>query len=248
VKVLTEYDLRIELKNKKIDKYYVGPEMIITPSAKQFLAEKGIELVIKNKEDDVKREEKKEMTDDRKKAFVNAICEVFYDKKPEFMTHLYGNRLVLKDHPRIILRGKLDTLQAKLLEVQVVASKHKMEKLVEDLDEILKFVRSILRAEVLEEKLEDMKLLGLDEEQLREMSQNPKKYFNQEHLLPNYKMGEIVVLLNSLRCLTRETEICAIQAFKTNDGILRLDIIKGLNRLSSCFYVMMIKTFAGIYR
>ncbi|WDU82155.1 hypothetical protein [Caloramator sp. Dgby_cultured_2] len=90
------------------------------------------------------------------------------------MTHLYGNRLVLKDHPRIILRGKLDTLQAKILEVQVAASKNKMEKLVEDLDEILKFVRSILRAEVLEEKLEDMKLLGLDEEQLREMSQNPK--------------------------------------------------------------------------
>ncbi|WDU82156.1 hypothetical protein [Caloramator sp. Dgby_cultured_2] len=41
--------------------------MIITPSAKQFLAERGIELIIRNKEDDVKREEKKEMNDDKKK-------------------------------------------------------------------------------------------------------------------------------------------------------------------------------------
>ncbi|KRQ86493.1 Cobalamin adenosyltransferase [Caloramator mitchellensis] len=247
MRVLTEYDLRIELKNKKIDKYYVDAETIITPSAKQFLSEKGIELLTTNKKD-TKIEESIEIPEKNKKVFADAMYEVFYDKKPEFMTHLHGNKLVPKNHPRIILRGKLDTLQAKILEVQVIANKNKLDKLVADLDELLKFARNVLRAEVLDETLDNITLLGLNDEQLREMSQNPKKYFNQEHLLPSYKMGDIVIILNSLRCLARETEISAIKAFKTNDGFSRLDIIKGLNRLSSCIYIMMIKVNSGIYK
>ena len=37
-------------------------------------------------------------------------------KKPEHMTNLNAKQLVLKNHPRIILRGKIDTFQAKTLE------------------------------------------------------------------------------------------------------------------------------------
>ena len=33
-------------------------------------------------------------------------------EKPEHMTQLFGNKLVCKDHPRILFRGKLDALQA----------------------------------------------------------------------------------------------------------------------------------------
>lgn len=42
-------------------------------------------------------------------------------KKPEHMTSLDAKTLVLKNHPRIILRGKIDTFQAKVLTVQILA-------------------------------------------------------------------------------------------------------------------------------
>ena len=37
------------------------------------------------------------------------------EEKPEHMTHLNGDTLVPKTHPRILFRGKLDTLEAELL-------------------------------------------------------------------------------------------------------------------------------------
>jgi len=36
-------------------------------------------------------------------------------EKPEHMTHLYPTVLVMKNHPRIEFRGKLDALEAELL-------------------------------------------------------------------------------------------------------------------------------------
>ena len=35
--------------------------------------------------------------------------------KPEHMTHLRGNSLVRKDHPRILFRGWIDALEGELL-------------------------------------------------------------------------------------------------------------------------------------
>lgn len=35
------------------------------------------------------------------------------------MTHLNGDFLVVKDHPRIIFRGKLDTLESELILCQL---------------------------------------------------------------------------------------------------------------------------------
>ena len=46
-----------------------------------------------------------------------------YSSKPEHMTHLYGNCLVPKNHPRIILRGKLDSLEAAILWAQATAQR-----------------------------------------------------------------------------------------------------------------------------
>lgn len=247
MKVLTENELRIELKNKDINKYFVDEDTIVTPSAKQYLSEKGIELVIKKKNED-KEEQKKQVTDELNEMYYNSLSETYFKEKPEFMTHLHGKKIVFKDHPRIILRGKLDSLQAKILEVQIYAVKNKLIKLNNELEEILKLVRNILRAEVLDEEIEDDKLLGLSEKELREISQHPMKYLNSNHIVPNHTMGETVILLNTLRSMSREVEINAIQAFKGQDEVIRQDIIRALNRLSSCFYIMMIKANNGSYK
>ncbi|MPN32240.1 hypothetical protein SDC9_179716 [bioreactor metagenome] len=164
------------------------------------------------------------------------------------MTQLYGNRLVYKDHPRIMLRGMLDSLQAQLLELQLKASAGKAEKLVEELEEVLQYIRNILKCEVLEEEFPKINLLGLNEDELREWSHNPMKHFNMKHVLPNYNMGELVLGLNALRSSSREVELGAIKAFKTEDGVVRTDLLKALNRLSSCLYIMMLKCINGVYK
>lgn len=251
--VLTENELRNKLRNKDIKELEITRDIIVTPSAKQYLSEKNIKLVIvenkKNGNDAENSNVKCDENDGKILPKYECFLGGYVEKKPEYMTQLYGNKLVFKDHKRIIFRGKIDSLQSSILEAQILASKASNTLLVSDLEEILSFVRNILRAEVLEEKLEKFTLLNMNEDELHEISHNPKKYFNADHVLPSYKMGELVVALNSLRSTTREVEICAFKAFKNSDGeIIREDIIRYLNRLSSTFYVMMLKCVSGNYK
>lgn len=249
--LLTESELRKQLKNTDIKEYEVAKGVIITPSAKQYLQDKNIKLVIVDTLGSKKQENSEPGKDDNGKIFPRYMCQNggYVEEKPEHMTQLYGNKLVPKDHRRIEFRGRLDSLQSKILEVQVIATKLQNEKVAKELEEILCFVRNILRAEVLEEKLPEFSLIGMSEDELREISHNPKKYFNMEHFIPSFKMGEIVIALNSIRSNIREVEICSFKAFKDFEGeITRNDIIRYLNRLSSCLYVMMFKFLSGKYK
>ena len=249
--VLTEYELRTKLRNKNVSEYVIEKNVIVTPSARQYLNDKNIKLVIKENEDDKGSALPNNVPpiDKRIKPVYVTLQGGYYEKKPEYMTQLYGNKLVLKDHPRIILRGELDNLESLILETQVKAENNKCRSLEKDLGDVLKFVRNILRAEVLEEDLGDFVLLGMNEDELREMSHNPKKYFNVDHFITQADMGELMVALNSLRSYSRKVEICAFKAFKNeNGGLTREDIVKYLNRLSSCFYIMMCKYKAGLYK
>lgn len=254
--VLTESQVRKEIRNNKdnITEYYIEKGQIVTPLAKSYLAEKNIELKYVDDVSNISNinNENKEVIKDIIKEESYKYTTVFgakLNEKPEHMTHLNGNLLVFKDHKRIILRGKVDSLESKILEVQVLCNKKNMCKLVNDLQEILEFVRKIMRCEVLEEKLDSFKLLGLSEKGLREQSHNPKKYFGIGHEFPTYEMGEEVVLINSIRSATREVELCAYEAFKGEYGqVEREDLIKALNRLSSAFWIMIYKIRTGQYQ
>nr|WP_207714661.1 cobalamin adenosyltransferase [Clostridium tetanomorphum] len=235
-----------------MDEYVVSKDTLVTPSARQYLNERNIKLVIKEEKE--KENTKNSIVDENKDKYimpkyVSMYSGGYFEKKPEHMTQLLGNKLVFKTHPRIVLRGKIDSLESRILQVQILANKERNEKLVKDLEEVIYFVRNILRSEVLEEEIKDFILLGMNESEMREMSHYPKKYFNVDHILPSYKMGEILVELNSLRSYSREVEIAALNAFKNEEGeIKRNDIIQCLNRLSSCFYIMMCKHLAGQYK
>src|SRR5262249_53225369 len=62
-------------------------------------------------------------------------------QKPEYLTHLTGDEdLVPKTHPRIVLRGKLDLLEAALLDAQVAASETGVRGLVGELGQALEYV------------------------------------------------------------------------------------------------------------
>ena len=262
--VITENELRQHFRNqnlKDVAVYETTAGTILTPSAKSFLTDHQIELrfigAIETKakatpKQDVRLQITKKLESiqnpaEGKKRY-QTLYGGFLETKPEHMTHLYGNMLVFKDHPRIIFRGKLDSLETKILEAQISCVKLNMHKLVDDLEKILLFVRQIMRCEVLSEGIEEFHLLGMSPKELREMSHFPKKHFGLEHFQPSYEMGEAVIVVNSLRTLTRETELQAYQAFKSEHGAVeREDIIQTLNRLSSLFWIMMFRIRVGQY-
>ena len=150
------------------------------------------------------------------------------------LTCLYGSQLAEKDNPIIVLRGKLDTLCAMILEAQLLGEREGRQDLVNDLQEILEFTRSIFTAEYTGTPLGEFPLLGLN---ARECCRNPEKHLGRGHLLVDKSMGALTLRLNLLRTFTREAEISAVTAFRDQ----RPDILDALNGLSSLFYVLMYK-------
>lgn len=159
-------------------------------------------------------------------------------EKPEEMTHLWGNHLVSKTHPRILFRGKVDSLMAAILEAQVLAHQRGNTLLREQLGEVLSYLRLILGAEVKESPLLETSLLGLNEKELRQISHNVKERFGIDHPIPVWEMGELPLRLNTLRAYVRETELVAVVAFGLDSESPRSDIIRAMNRLSSALYIL----------
>ena len=170
-------------------------------------------------------------------------CNIDMMQNNDCLTNLRGNLLSEKDSPIIILRGKIDSLCAMLLEAQLLGERAGNQSFVDDLQEILEFARSIFTAEYREAPMGEFRLLGLDAGDLRERCRHPEKHFGHGHLLMDKSMGELSLRLNLLRTFTSEVEISAVTAFRGQ----RPDIIGALNGLSSLFYVMTYKYLPGDY-
>ena len=155
----------------------------------------------------------------------------YLEEKPEHMTHLYGDVLVEKCHARIQFRGLLDTLEAELL-LGILET----PQLQKELEEVLELARKILRCEVLNEPLQEESLFGLDAKALRDHSHFPQKYYGQPHFMPAIADGETVLRLNRLRCAVRNAERALVAALPE-----RTDLIRGMNRMSSGIYILMIR-------
>jgi len=172
----------------------------------------------------------------------------------ENMTHIYGNRLVEKDNPVIVFRGKLDSLCAMILEAQILGEEKGNRDFVNDLQGILEFVRSLLPVEYNRVPLGEFSILGYGAEELLERSHNPEKYFGRRHLLTHHSMGALSSRLNLLRAAARETELAAVAmprdptacnsgfcGSRDIAGCCRMDIIKALNALSGLLYILIYK-------
>ena len=165
----------------------------------------------------------------------------YCEEKPEHMTHLDGVTLALKTHPRIIFRGKMDTLEANLILCRLFVPRFDRE-----LKDILGYVRLLLRCEVLGEPVPEQKICGLTEQELRQHSHFPQDYYNQPHFMPESEDGREIAILNLARCAAREAELAAAAAFTDGYGqVSRADLLRACNRLSSAVYLLMIRQRAA---
>lgn len=238
MRILTEAILRSSLlPDDSVREYRISDAVFVTESARDYLQKRGIKLIVCAQADSGG-------------GFIDAGTGRHYDEKPEYMTHLHGNFLVSKTHPRIALRGCLDMLQA---EVLVLCSRSRAAgsaALADELEDVLRYTRAILAAEVKDEPLGEMALLGFDAAGLRYHSHNVGALTGgRGQPLPDPSMSDSALALNRLRTLVRAAELKAVEAFEKRDGgSERNDIVTALNRLSSAVHIMFCREIGGKYR
>lgn len=154
-------------------------------------------------------------------------------------TYLDADTQVSKSHPRIFMRGKLDTLISATVVVQTqFDTKGKLPAVIKNgLSDVNVWLWQILQAEVSGEAMPDVSLCGMNSEAIRLVSHDPMKYLGQGHIVPDVALGANVALLNWLRAQVREVEVAYVQV-----GQERADLLEALNRLSSALYVLMLLT------
>ena len=220
----TEQQVKANIRNRDGKRvFYLGRGDQLTPGARDWLSRERIEIL---------------PAEQARPEQFKLLSGGFSEEKPEHLTHLNGDTLVHKTHPRIAFRGAMDTLEAELMLCQL-ALREPMKK---QLQEVLDFARYLLRCDVLEEKVERETLCGLDAQQLRSHSHRPQDYYGQPHFMPEVTDGEEILRLNRCRCAAREAELKAVAAFTDREGNpTRIDLLRAMNRLSSMIYILMIK-------
>ena len=236
--LLTEEDVRRMSNGGTRGPVAVRAGEVLTPAARDWLREKGVEVVYPQGSSGEPVERPRYRT----------VSGAVLAEKPEHMTHLKGNILVDKDHPRIAFRGCIDSLEAEILLAQQACAGAGCPALAQELEEVLAFVRRFIRFDVLDEPVGEIELCGYGPAELREYSHYPDKHLGQPHFLPHYTDSPAILAVNKVRTEARRTELAAYAAFRDADGVVkRPDIILGLNRLSSLMWIMMIKLKAGKY-
>ena len=203
--------------------FYLGKGDQLTASARDFLIRERIDIL---------------PAEQARPEQYKLLGGGYVTQKPEHMTHLNGDVLVSKTHPRIAFRGAVDSLEAELLLCQRAAE----GALHQQLGQVLALARDVIRWDVLEEPAEERLLCGLDEKQIRERSHRPQDFYGQPHFMPSAEDGGMLLQLNRARCAARQAELLAVHAFTDREGIpTRPDLLQVLNRMSSMLYILMIQ-------
>ena len=211
-----ETAVRANIRNRDGKRvFYLRSEDTLTPLARDFLRQEHIEIL---------------PAQEAKPERYRLLSGGYAEEKPEHMTHLNGDMLVSKTHPRIRFRGMIDLLEAELLLCGP------------ETGEILQLARRLIRCDVMDEPVGEFTLYGLTKEQQRRHSHFPQDYYGIAHFMPDYADGERVLRLNRCRSICRQAELAAVDAFSDRDGnLVRTDIVQALNRMSSMLYILMIR-------
>lgn len=171
--------------------------------------------------------------------YKNSYTGEVLTKKPEHMTSLYNSELVYKNHPRIVLRGLLDELKAKVLVYMAQLYSAGKTKILTDFEEVLTWVKTLQRSEVTGDTIENLTFHGMDLQEIQERSHNPQKYYKVKHLFNlDYKDNIDVLKINELKAFARRVEIAAFTVFFEDEKVTREDFLLAANRLSSLLYLI----------
>ena len=228
----TEASVRANLRNREGRRvFYLAPGDHLTPGARDFLRSNHIEIL---------------SPEAAKPQVYKTLQGAELREKPEHMTHLDAQVLVPKDHPRILFRGCVDSLEADLLLAQREAMDEGYQAICKDLGDALEFARQALRRDVLNEPMEAMRLGGLDPAELRARSHTPQKYYNQPHFMPDHTQSRALLAINRARTTARGAERACYRAFRDLNGLCtREDLLQGFNRLSSFLWILEIRLASG---
>lgn len=151
-------------------------------------------------------------------------------------TSLNARETVSKTHSRIEFRGKLDSLNARIILIQ---SYSENREYISDLEQVRQVVTKLQKYEVQEKEFDGKLILwGMNEDEIHGRSHNTQEFYGLGHILPCHEMGREAAEINFLRTLVREAELSACYAFNDNDTYKFIHV---LNRLSSALYILTYK-------
>ncbi len=219
----TKSQVRDNIRNREGKRvFYLGKQDLLTSEARDYLTGQRIEIL---------------PAETARPQTYRLLNGGEIREKPEHMTHLNGDVLVPKTHPRIQFRGAADSLESAIL---CCGRQH--PHLQKSLGDILALSRRLISCDVLGEPVGELTLCGLNEQEQRRRSHFPQDYYGIPHFMPEFSDKESVLELNHVRALARQTELAAQTAFSDRDGLpTRMDILQALNRISSMLYILMLQ-------
>jgi ethanolamine utilization cobalamin adenosyltransferase len=168
-------------------------------------------------------------------------CGTAITDKPSWLTQLNAHHFVRKNHPRIRLRGRFDSLHSLVLLTASQARSLGVGWLADDLDSVAAYVRELLSGEYNERPVAEFSLADWDAEAIHDATHDPASVLGIDHLTISSVDPMLLHWLNLCRSTTRELEIAALDVFESPHHPYGASIAHGLNRLSSVFYFLQLR-------
>lgn len=257
--IVTEADLRDQLRRPSVGALvHVPAGARLSPSAADFVKQWSLQLVDPKAMQEPQTAQSENSHDheswDKKSVFPVQLkgdlptCEVCgspVKHKPSQLTQLNAKHFAPKTHPRIILRGRLDSLHALVMLTQRMAKEENESALVRDLGTVAAYCRELTSAEYNEREVHELSLQTWDIEQIHKATHDPKGILGIDHLTIDENEPVLQHMLNMARTMSREIEITAMEAFPDPNHTYGASICHAFNRLSSTFYFLQLRMKSG---
>lgn len=249
--VVSEADLRAQLKPPTRGATIGVPAgASLTPSARDFI--KDWELQVREVGPKPAETSEPQKADRPKWAHASTFpitrsetpprcgtCQGEITRKPDRLTQLDDTTYVHKTHPRIVLRGKFDSLHALVLMSQAQAAA--IAWLAEALDTLAAFCRELTSAEYHQRPIERLSLPGWDEKAIHKATHDPDAILGIPHATIDGNSPVLLHWLNLCRTHCRELELIALETFPDSEDEFGASLNHALNRLSSAFYLLQLR-------
>lgn len=161
--------------------------------------------------------------------------------KADSLTQLNAYHFAPKTHPRIRLRGRVDSLHSLVLMAGCKATQSGPSWLAADLSTIAAYCRELTSAEYNERQVADLRLGDVDVEAIHKATHDPEGQVGVPHLTLSVADVELQHWLNLCRTTAREIEIVAQDAFGSPHHPYGAHLCHAFNRLSSAFYYLQLR-------